>query len=175
MRLRLEFRPWNYLDWLQGLLYDAMRRGLPRVARRRRFAEGLQMEGPILGWVSSWRPSSWASWRLGPQRVFVERVEVKPPPPWADTMRWRTLSPVCVSAGRMPEGLCRPGRPRQGSGLGLDGSRPGGPAGVVERSGLPTLDGPRRSGSGLAGRPAGQLQASIRRRHDNPGPDNHLE
>jgi hypothetical protein len=202
MRLRLEFRfpnavtlPWNYLDWLQGLLYDAMRRGLPRVARQvhdvgfrgegkryklvtfsllyparhRRLAEGLQMEGPVLWWVSSPVENLLEAVvlgllkepevRLGPQTVFVERVEVEPPPPWADTMTWRTLSPVCVSTGRMPEGLCRPGRPRQGSGLGLGGSRHGGPAGVVERSGLSTLDGPRRSGSGLAGRPAGRGSA----------------
>jgi hypothetical protein len=180
----------------KGKRYKLVTFSLLYPARHRRFAEGMQMEGPVLGWVSSW-----ASWRLGPQTVFVERVEVEPPPPWADTMTWRTLSPVWVSTGRMPEGLCRPGRPRQGSGLGLDGSRHGGPAGVVERSGLTTLDGPRRSGSGLAGRPAGrgsagtpagQLQASIRRRtlrhlrhtvgmavvpgrHYNPGPDNHLE
>gem|GEM_PF-1676609 len=115
----------------KGKRYKLVTFSLLYPARHRRFAEGLQVEGPILGWVSSWRPSPWASWRLGPQTVFVERVEVEPPPPWADTMTWRTLSPVCVSTGRMPEGLCRPGRPRQGSGLGLDGSRPGGPAGTV--------------------------------------------
>jgi len=150
MRLRLEFRfpnavvlPWNYLDWLQGLLYDAMRRGLPRVARQvhdvgfrgegkryklvtfsllyparhRRLAEGLQMEGPVLWWVSSPVENLLEAVvlgllkepevRLGPQTVFVERVEVEPPPPWADTMTWRTLSPVCVSTGRMEGGRFR--------------------------------------------------------------------
>lgn len=144
MRIRVEFRlpapvvlPWNYLDWLQGLLYEAMGRGLPQVARRvhdigfptgskrykmvafsllyarrhRTEAVGLRMEGPLRWWVSSPVEDLMEAVvlgllkdpevRLGPQTAVVERVEVEPPPAWTETMVWRTLSPVCISTGRM--------------------------------------------------------------------------
>ncbi|GBC85967.1 hypothetical protein HRbin11_02434 [bacterium HR11] len=150
MRIRVELHfptpvvlPWSYLDWLQGLLYEAMRRGLPRVARRvhdvgfpsegkryklltfsllsparyRRVADGLWVEDSASWWVSSpvgdlieavalgllRDPGV----RLGPHTAVVERVEVEPPPAWAETMVWRTLSPVCVSTGRMEGGRLR--------------------------------------------------------------------
>jgi len=144
MRLRVEFRlptpvvlPWSYLGWLQGLLYEAMRRGLPPVARRvhdvgfpgggkpyklvtfsllyparyRPVEGGLRTEGSAAWWVSSPVGDLMEAValgllkdpevRLGPQTVVVERVEVEPPPAWAEVMVWRTLSPVCVSTGRM--------------------------------------------------------------------------
>ncbi len=86
MRISVEFfspteilLPWNYLDWLRGLFYRAMERGIPRLARDvhdtgfagggkryklvtfsllypercRRTPEGLRTQGPLRWWVAS--------------------------------------------------------------------------------------------------------------------------
>jgi CRISPR-associated endoribonuclease Cas6 len=93
-----------------GKIYKLVTFSLLYPSRYRTVAGGLEVESPVVWWVSSpvgeliealaagflKDPAQ----LLGPYPIQVERVEVEPPPRWEEVRILKTLSPICVSTGR---------------------------------------------------------------------------